>query len=326
MKKAVFRSIMALALVLGLTLAMATPVVAENFPETYKDVVWDAADGHPEGVYIVGQDIVYSLRVTNDTTYIFEVEYIRDVFAVGTDALEDSAWDNIDGIWIPWDSEDPPPTFSIASGGNWSQLVTHEIPDVDDTATITNQILVRGETNELYTANLFETVQVIKPEIELEKIVTPGVAQVGQTVTYTFTITNTGDWPLEDISLIDNVLGDLTDELPVDLVLAAYDDPGYYHSFTYTYTIQAEDLPLTNTATVTAIAEGFDGETFGLEASPTAVVEDSDTVTVTSEAPPVGGTAHPVSRLALLVPWIVLAGLIAGAAVFVWSRRAQGRA
>ena len=42
--------------------------------------------------------------------------------------------------------------------------------------------------------------------------------------------------------------------------------------------------------------------------------------------PPVGGVASPVSRLALLVPWIILAGVMAGAAVFVWSRKAQGRA
>ncbi len=323
MKKAVFHSIMALVMVLGLTIAMAVPVagkVPPAFPVTEKEVVWDATDGHPEGVYLEHQNVEYLLKVTNDTDHDLEVEFIRDVFAYGTAAEEDSVWDNVLGDWVDHDPEDLPTTFSIPSGDEWSSNVTHQIPSKDVVGdTVENRILVLGEAEEEYTGNIPKTVQVIKPEIELEKTVTPTVAGVGDPVEYTFTITNTGDWPLENIVLVDPFL-ELSYDVPE--VLGPGED---YELDPIPYTIQEGDLPLTNEATVTAIAQGFDEDTFGPEASPTAVVENSDTATVRSPLLPVGGSGNLVSRLALLAPWIVLAGLIAGAAVFFWSRRAHGR-
>jgi hypothetical protein len=39
--------------------------------------------------------------------------------------------------------------------------------------------------------------------------------------------------------------------------------------------------------------------------------------------PPVGGTAYPINKLIILLPWIALAAIIAGATIFVRRRRAQ---
>jgi len=328
MKKAVFHSVLALVLVAGLTLAMATPVVAE-VPTIGKSTV--PGTGHPEGVYLIHQDVVYRLWVDNASNSTMEVDYIRDVFAVGSAGHDDSVWDNDLSQWVTWDSEDWPALFTILAGEVREWIVTRTIspdhledpadPDAPDAPDVTNQVLIRATVGgELYTDNYPMTVRVIQPAIELTKIVTPSVAGVDDEVEYTFTITNTGDWPLENITLVDDELGDLTAELTPGLILAPHGEEGDSYTFTYEYTIQAGDLPLTNEATVWGTAQDFDPDIDG------AVVEHSHDAEVEAKPPPVGGTAHPVSRLALLVPWIVLAGLIAGAAVFVWSRRAQSRA
>jgi len=333
LKKAVFRSIMALALVVGLTLAMAAPVVADMAGG--KDVTWSIADGHPSGVYLLGQTIYYELDIENlDDDFDAQADWVRDRFgadAVGgwREGAVEYWWNDEDDTWVV---EDPVSPFAIAADSAWEQtfsyiIQTHHLiphPTIPGAQAVVNQIRAEGtyyEFGDTFSVDDTTIVQVIQPSVELEKSVSPSAAQVGQTVTYTFTITNTGDWPLAITALVDDELGDLTGELPANLVLA----PGAGEVVTYSYPIQAGDLPLTNTATVTAIAEGFDDETFGPEASPTAVVEDTASATVTT-LHPVGGTASPVSRLMLFAPWIVLAGLVAGVAVFVWSRRAQSRA
>ena len=326
MKKAVFHSILALVLVLGLTLAIALPVMAQDAVTGGKSAVWEPTDGHPEGVYLVGQTIVYELYIDNDHPEASaNIQWIQDRFGVEYNGdwrlgASEYWWNDDDEIWV---AADPVESVNIPVDSSWTEQFSHLIHedhliDHEGVKKVVNQILALG-TQGLEDVVIDQTypVRVIQPSIELEKTATPSVAQVGQIVTYEFTITNTGDWPLVIISLIDDELGDL----PVALVLG----PGAAAGVTHPYTIQDGDLPLTNTATVTAIAEGFDQELFGPGASPTAMVEDTASAMVTA-LHPVGGTASPVSRLALLVPWIVLAGLIAGAAVFVWSRRAQGRA
>jgi hypothetical protein len=75
------------------------------------------------------------------------------------------------------------------------------------------------------------------------------LSKIGDDVTYDFTITNTGGWPLTLVSVSDDVLGDLT----ADATTAGCDElaVGAWCMFSVDYTIQAADPdPLVNTVTV----------------------------------------------------------------------------
>ncbi len=72
---------------------------------------------------------------------------------------------------------------------------------------------------------------------------------------------------------------------------------------------------------VTSAADPTDGYPFlawQLGSSPTWYIYEPPPI-----LPPVGGTAYPVNRLALLAPWIALAAMAAGAVIFVRRRQTQ---
>lgn len=85
------------------------------------------------------------------------------------------------------------------------------------------------------------SVNIIHPSIEVTKTASPSPAAVGDEITYTYTVKNTGDVPLYDITLTDDVIGDiaLTDNSL---------DPDETVTATDTY-IAEEVGELTNTAT-----------------------------------------------------------------------------
>src|SRR5690606_34991479 len=80
------------------------------------------------------------------------------------------------------------------------------------------------------------------PGILVEKVVDRRRAEVGDTVTYTYTVTNTGNVRLDPVTVNDDRLG------PITLAATAL-DPGQSTTGTAQYTIQPGDLPLTNVAT-----------------------------------------------------------------------------
>lgn len=326
MKKRVLYSMM--ALVLSLTLVMATPAMAQEGHHGDKETDWEPTDGHPEDVYLVGQTVYFTITIINYEPDSVEIKELWDTIPV-----EYGTWDPMPGAMTYWWNStlgdwvtggDPGTSFTIPGEQSWNTAFDYTIREEDVTLhpvagyfAVINRFDADGTQGE----SVFDTktIRVIQPEIELDKTVAPSVAVVGQTVTYTFTITNTGDWPLVNITLVDDELGNLTTELPAGLVLG----PGDSHSFGYDYTIQAGDLPLINEATVRGTAQGFNPQIFPEGDPPTAVVSDTDTARV-SETPPVGGTAYPVNPLALLAPWIALgAAIIAAAVIFARRRQAQ---
>ncbi|MFJ9929248.1 hypothetical protein ACIRU5_24865 [Streptomyces misionensis] len=95
------------------------------------------------------------------------------------------------------------------------------------------------------------------PGIEVEKQVeTPGPYSVGQTVTYRYTVRNTGGAELTDVTVHDDRVTDITCE---STTLAPAEEPGDSTTCTGTYTITAADGTagsVTNTATATGTADG----------------------------------------------------------------------
>jgi len=167
-------------------------------------------------------------------------------------------------------------------------------------------------------------------EVQVAKDIDPytGPYQVGDTIPFVMTVTNPLDNPAT------NTLTRIWDTLPngtvieflgpsETLVLA----PGQSETYAHNYTVAADDLIWLSGPGYWGVRNRF--EVQGEDSDEDllyGLVERSAQVIPDNGPPPVGGTASPVSRLALLVPWIVLAGVLVGAAVFVWSRRAQGRA
>jgi hypothetical protein len=183
-------------------------------------------------------------------------------------------------------------------------------------------VLVLGLTLSMAAPALAQGIsgsKVLDPDFEQDEY------YVGDTIYYVMNVTNPGSDPI--------TLENIWDELPDGSVHYFVEDgepeplvlgPGAYAIYTISYTIRAVDVEYID-------PPGFDPYygvrnlffAQGADGLPSLAVDE---LTEVLQHPPVGGTAHPVSRLALLAPWIVLAGIMAGVAVFVWSRRAQARA
>ena len=85
----------------------------------------------------------------------------------------------------------------------------------------------------------------------------PEFVAIGEDITYTITVENTGNEALESVSVVDSLLGDITDEFDVDLSQPFA--PGATASAEVTYTPAAGQDPVTNT--VTASGTGVDSQT-----------------------------------------------------------------
>jgi uncharacterized repeat protein (TIGR01451 family) len=85
------------------------------------------------------------------------------------------------------------------------------------------------------------------PAIDITKVADQEVAEPGDTITYTYTVTNTGNVALTNIAVVDDMLG------PIALGATAL-APGESTEGTATYTVAATDLPgpIGNTALATA--------------------------------------------------------------------------
>ena len=148
--------------------------------------------------------------------------------------------------------------------------------------TVTNVVTVSGQDDENTTASATDTATLtvanVAPSLTIDKTASATIVE-GNTVTYSFTITNTSTASTDPVtinSISDNVLGNL---LPAALaanggspiVLA----PGAFFSFTYTTLTALNVGTVTNTVTV----NGLDDE------NTPATATDSHTLDVTNATP-----------------------------------------
>jgi len=89
----------------------------------------------------------------------------------------------------------------------------------------------------------------LNPSILLDKQASTHLVNVGETITYTFNVTNNGDFTLTSVTVVDNMLG------PIILGTTTL-NPGESTQGTATYTVTAGDLP--GPIVNTAIATGTD--------------------------------------------------------------------
>lgn len=159
------------------------------------------------------------------------------------------------------------------------------------------------------------------PILFVEKIGSPNPVKAGGTLTYTITVENTGSAAATGVTVVDDY-----DESILTITDA---DGGTDNGDTITWsglTVTAGgSISRTVTATVsseltesTVVANGVDVD------CAQDVQASTEIETTAGPIGPVGGTAYPINKLIVLLPWIGLAAaLIAGIVILERRRRAQ---
>ncbi|WP_434122080.1 DUF7507 domain-containing protein, partial [Salinicoccus roseus] len=187
-----------------------------------------------------GQSVVYTFLITNNSNVTMSDIVLDDPMLGGNIEL---------------------PETELAAGASTTVDVEYQATQEDmDNGTIENIATVngtdsRGNDHEDEDTDEIPVAPIPEPELEsgisLEKITdTEEIIEVGQEVTYTFEITNTGETNLEDITLTDEMLGGNIELEDTSLA------PEESIQISAKYTIKEADLEkdvLKNVATVTGV-------------------------------------------------------------------------
>jgi len=253
-----YSKLLVLIVVVALALAIGSvPIFAGEGSqiEGAKSAIGDPT--HPDDIYLVGMTVEYLLRITNTSTSRDMTVDIWDIDPSGTyHALANGQ--------------------IITFGSSWTAPFFYTILEQDLEVigplqkAVRNRLFAEGTQGiEEVSVAVTKTVQVVQPEILVTKTPSHLVSKAGDIVSYTIYIENTGDHPLENITVIDDLLGDLSAHFPDSL------DIGENASYDYDYTVKESDPdPLLNEVVVEGTAEGFD------PSIPGAVVTDSDVAEV----------------------------------------------
>ena len=245
-------------------------------------------DSNNNGTADIGEQVAYSFTVTNTGNV--------DLIEV---TVDDPTLDSLD-IAIT------PTSAAIAAGGNTTfTSAAYNVTQADiDAGGLSNTATAEGtyvesDGDRVPATSLPSTVTVPTParvpSLSLVKtaILTDtdgdGVADPGETVTFGFTITNTGNVTLTGVTLSDPMLGTAT---PKPIATLA---PGASAPFSVPHQVRNSDIAdgsLVNTAIVTALAPG------------STIVTGTDTVTLGAQQPP--------PSLALTGTSLASAGTLAG--------------
>ncbi len=187
---------------------------------------------------------------------------------------------------------------TLAPGESTTGTATYVVTEDDLPGPIVNVAVATGtapDGSEVSDED-DETVAISgQPGIEVVKVADPQIAQVGETVTYSYTVTNTGAVTLTAVTVDDDVLGPIT-------LAATTLSPGQSTTGTATYTVTQADLPgpIVNVAVATgtdptgAVVTDEDDESVGIagleivKTSDAVEAEVGDTITYTYTVTNVG--------------------------------------
>jgi uncharacterized repeat protein (TIGR01451 family) len=245
--------------------ATGTPPVGGNVTDTDTETI--TANQTPSiDIAKVASPQTYS-AVGNVVTYNFTVTNTGNVTLTNVNVT-----DPLSGLSVI-----TPASVTLAPGANQLFTATYTITQADlnagsvvNTATATgtppNGPNVTDTDTETITANQ-------TPSIDIAKVASPqAYSAVGDVITYTFTVENTGNVTLTNVNVTDPLVG-LSSITPASVSLA----PGLSQVFTATYSITQADLDggsVVNTATATGTPPVGDP------------VTDTDTETITANQTP----------------------------------------
>jgi uncharacterized repeat protein (TIGR01451 family) len=236
----------------------------------------------------VGGSITYTFTVTLTTP-----ETLFDV------VVSDPNCDEGAPVYVSGDTND---NQALEAGEVWNYTCTHVVTE-DDPDPLPNTATVEGTADDGRSASDEDShsVDLIHPDILIIKTVNPQSGEPGDTVTYTYEVTNTGDTTLFDISVDDDVIGHIGD---IDQLKA-----GESATLTKDFVLpdQQGDLPLVNVGTATGT------DVLGTSVSD----EDNAGVTILraenppTPPPPTAFTGSNAERLGLFAAGLLALGLLA---------------
>jgi uncharacterized repeat protein (TIGR01451 family) len=257
----------------------------------------------------VGQQITYTFTVTNTGNVTITDPKVADTDFSGTGQLS------------PLDC---PVGVVLLPGDNTTCTATYTLTQADINAgQLTNAATATGTAPEGVTPPTADAPPVTvatnpHPALSLVKTASAQqVTQVGQVLTYTFAVTNTGNVDISDPKVNEGAFTGHGTLSPVTCPAGKTLAPGQLITCTATYTVVAADLAdaatLSNTATVTGTTPGGD-----------PLTSDPSTAKVKEVAPaaPAGLalTGSDTWTAGLVGLGLLILGLLAGAAVWIQRR------
>lgn len=234
--------------------------------KTEKKVV--SVDADNDGKYAPGETIVYEITVTNTGNTKLEGLKLEDLLTVDNKAAELT-----EGLKDKEGNADPT-SFTLEKGASETFTASYKVKATDNKVSNT-AIASIGEKKE--PSDPVPTDVEDKPDWTVTKVSAEDTYKVGDTVTYTITVKNTGNTTLklklEDVFTVD--------DKPVTLKLIGALNPESFELkedeeavFTATYEVMAMDTELHNVAIVSDGSETrSDDETDKVEANPAWTVE-----------------------------------------------------
>ena len=218
------------------------------------------SDSNPIPMAVVGDTIVWKITVENKGNQDLSVAFSDELSLEGRSARLYQIGSIYGG------KKDITGPLKFAAGMKDEIWAEYTVQSGDEGKTIYNTITAKvgGETGDRDMAP--DSVVVEKKALTVDKTVSATSAKVGDTITYTITVKNSGNVTLTGIKLTDELL-DIKDADLGNL------KPDESLTKNYSYIVKASDVgTLTNTAVVTA----DDGITGRDTSDPTTVTKDND--------------------------------------------------
>ena len=260
------------------------------------------ADEDASGTVSLNDTLTYTYTVGNDGTVTLTNVSVVDT-PLGTVTLSDTAGNGVS---------------TMAPGDIETGTVTYVVTQTDvDAGSIYNTATADSDESEPATDD--ETVTIAQnPLIDIGKTGTPewsGSAQAGDTISYSFSVTNIGNVILTNISITDPLV--TVSGGPIVSLAPGQSDST---TFTASYTLIQADIDVGKVDNL-ATASGKDlndQDVTDTDGETVTFIQDPD---VSSEWT-VGWETHPIDKAHVLLPWIVLlAAIIAGVSFLVLRRR-----
>jgi uncharacterized repeat protein (TIGR01451 family) len=270
------------------------------------------APSHP-GIQILksGPDVAH---VGDEVTYTFVVTNTGDVSLTNV-GIQDPI---CDAGTLAGPGGDLNGDGTLSPGESWSYRCTHVItkddPDpLPNTATVCSD----GPSGVDVCDSDGHVIDVIHPAIEVVKEADPTSGSPGDSITYTYTVTNTGDVPLTDVSVDDDILGHVCDVPLLNL--------GDTLECTAVSVIPADaSVKITNVV----VAVGTDPTGVDVRDDDTATIDVIAGATITPPPPstktPPGGLAFTGSATLIPLSALALILLVIGSGL-TWAGRRRGR-
>ncbi len=151
----------------------------------------------------------------------------------------------------------------LAVGENWTYRCSRHVDGVQDRLSGTATVVAYSDAEQKVSAKDSASVRVLDPGIAITVEPSPVSGTPGDTITYTYVVSNTGDAALADISVDDDRLGHIGD--------IAQLQPGHDATLHATRTLSATDVWVINTATARGTDAGGRSVSASAEASVTIV-------------------------------------------------------